>query len=268
MKIAIFGDSYAHADNDDYYGIPYLHEAWPKKLKSNFDVDNFSHGGSGPEWSYLKLKEKTQKNRYDKIIFCVSAIDRTLVNPNVYQNEHIGPAMFGMSGMSDRKDLIQPGKNYYKYFNLEKFNFLRLKLILKNLRKQFKNNILLLPCFQKFKGELADLYDDSIALAALSSMCDNNVPKSIIGRERQLVYEEFKPCHINVQTHRQLYQKIYQWLDTGHYKFHRDEIQIIPIEENIEYKFYLTHKETTRHKLLKKRRQLAWKAKNENSNVR
>ncbi len=84
QEVWLFGDSYCQDSpaifESTKYSINREFISWPNRLKQNFNLKNFSRGGTGPTWSLYNLNQKINENldNLDKInlIFFVSAIWR------------------------------------------------------------------------------------------------------------------------------------------------------------------------------------------------
>jgi len=77
MKIAIFGDSYAHDFKLKEFEKYNSAVSWVDILSEKYDIANFAISGSGVYFSFTEFKK--YHSEYDKIIFLVSVPGRVLL---------------------------------------------------------------------------------------------------------------------------------------------------------------------------------------------
>ena len=77
MKIGIFGDSFADTlvcDKEEVSKHNII--GWPDLLKTEYNIVNFSRGGTSLFYSYMLFKEK--QTDFDKIIFVRKCVNMVL----------------------------------------------------------------------------------------------------------------------------------------------------------------------------------------------
>lgn len=118
MKIGIFGDSFADTlvcDKEEVSKHNII--GWPDLLKTEYNIVNFSRGGTSLFYSYMLFKEK--QTDFDKIIFVLTDNARwsnLMVIPNkisVYGDNYFSVGSFAMV------EHIKTDKDFKKYIDME-----------------------------------------------------------------------------------------------------------------------------------------------------
>lgn len=236
MKIAIFGDSFAHTE-------PFLeHKAWYQKLREKgYDITVFSKTGSSLWYSYNEFV-KYQKN-FDRCIFLITSwgrmylpqltqpfwpgirqIEADMANPNIPQH--------------DRNVLIST-YNWLVCARNDEEHISYHDMMIREI-SSLRPDALLIPCFYydlsrvpewkyctPFDIQLIDLffykidYQDS----------DGNWRRKQLRRGGR----ELRACHFNDENNIIFADKISQWIDTGN--FSMDIREFVNPTKPVEYYF-------------------------------
>jgi hypothetical protein len=149
MKIAIYGDSYGSKSGwHQQLGInptPF----WVDLLKTkNYDITNYSLGGTNLYFSYLKFLESYRE--YDKVIFLVTNFGRLWVPqcetmPHI---SHFGSAEYWYKHAKTDKDkhILLTLRNYFLHIQDLDFEKTIHYLLVEKIRS-LRGNLLLVPCF-------------------------------------------------------------------------------------------------------------------------
>ena len=84
QEVWLFGDSYCQDSpavfESTKHLINYEFISWPNRLKQNFNLKNFSRGGTGPTWSLNRLNNEIKENKDNlkniNLVFFISSIWR------------------------------------------------------------------------------------------------------------------------------------------------------------------------------------------------
>lgn len=149
--IYIFGDSFAAPNSYSY--------SWSNRLRWDYNIENFAHGGTGPDWSlkkFLKVAGTVRQNSY--CIFMVSDIYRLSLKFMSPQDSH--KIRFFLGG--DQRTLPSAYEKHKKFIdNLFRFHLfystftttelIKIILFIKFNSDRFKKT-LIFPCFDELKN--------------------------------------------------------------------------------------------------------------------
>ena len=208
-KVWIFGDSYS--DPVSSLG----QSSWTHDIAQRYAVKNFSHRGTGPDWSLnqLQLQLETAGDLTDvNMIFFVS--DSYRFNFDFYQNpEH--QALYWL--IYKNSNLYEPYLNTHRKFCVQFYrhyisdiNFLHrdtMKIIgcLRLYESVFKK-ILVWPVFYPARHAIAQTESFHYVSSALSSFENNNGY-----RYRQ----DPRANHLSPENHSVMFQQLCSWIDHG-----------------------------------------------------
>lgn len=243
QKIAIFGDSYA--DGFETYKIFPENLPWVGYLKQNskLEVKNFAVQGSSFDYS-AKLFFENYKN-FDKVIFVVTTpgrfflsdpkVDKELVHIanldhlfwriDTYK-KYIDKALFDCT--NNKLDYAMPYLNALREYYLYLYDFDKVKMYHDALYEKIKNSmpsdaLLTLPtnCYST---------PDATGIVTLADISEfDKKPK--IGSDKMVM--DIRLNHLNKNNRIMLSEKVYQWIETSHFKLtHSDILEASePLEE-------------------------------------
>lgn len=204
MKIAIFGDSYS---STYAYNHAKLYEGWAELLAREFDVENFSENGSC--LAYMKKKFDSNYDRFDKIVFCVTAPGRLEFKVQNLENNkkyvpwyrHI-PTIRSIEARLKIPDLTLEDKrrytalyDYLLYVQDEEHEKYIHNIILKDIIHTRPDTILI-PCFPH------SLFDKQTSLEDITIFEDK------ILNLNTGFYHDQRKCHMSVENNQLVYKKI------------------------------------------------------------
>lgn len=226
LKILILGDSFADCSNRHY--LPFVDQCWPKKLKNQYDVDNFAEAGSGLLHSVEMINRFIKIEDYDKIIFCASQFIRQRLNEETFNQakQQIGYKHFSVTTNeknSGNKVRIQYGRllrNFTKYFYIDHDSKYLNYLVLKDIKERLGDKLLLLKCFDDV-GKYAKKF-------CYNHLMDNQMALwNLCEYERRIAPElldAFKVNHLVLEHHDMLYKKIVSWIETGNFSLTKEDV--------------------------------------------
>ena len=226
MKIAIFGDSFAHVDPKS----PLKNNAWYNLLQSQgHDITLFSHTGSSLWYSY----DKFIKNHatFDRCILMVTNWGRFHLPqlnqpfwPGVSQiEEFIKDPKFPER---DRNVLIST-YNWAIYARNDEQEIAYHELMIQDIRLK-RPDALIIPCFDYSlsripEGENCTLFDINM-IDILHYRIDWQDDKGVWHRRGlRKGGREHRACHMNDANNKIFANKIAQWLLTNQFSMKKDE---------------------------------------------
>lgn len=231
MKVAIFGDSFAHTE--DYNES----RAWYKQV----DAINFSRAGSSLWYSY-DLFSKNYHD-YDKIIFFVTNWGRLHVSrldqpfwPGIGQIE--GALKSNTINDNERKTLT----SIYNWliFGRNEEQEISLHDLMVNTIQQLHNNVLVIPCFNFEMSRINSKYSMfNIHQIDIEHYKIDWQDKNKIWRRRALKPNgrELRACHMNDENNIIFAEKVNGWIKNN--QFNLDTNDYVISKKPVEYYFEL-----------------------------
>lgn len=235
MKIAIFGDSFAHPHKDaarDTYDRSW--PSWTELVEQKYGKDNFfnfSLNGTGFWYSYAQYKHYHEQ--YDKVIFLISNPDRIWFNDRDIDPEWMQHASPEWS-QGRWKDFIKSDINYTlkQYLNnLDNYYALyhdRLKeeefcrLATKDLKNERGDDILFISCFQ---DQL--VFSDPGQTVELKWFMDQEEEHWGIDyyADEHEKYFDGRLCHMAQENNIMLFNKVEKWIQTSKFSLNKTDFK-------------------------------------------
>jgi hypothetical protein len=198
MKIGVFGDSFANK---------YAHEIWWRYL-SDFGHDVTSFGEPGSSINFSAGEFWTHGRDFDFVIWCVTSSNRVSFYHD-RQAQHVTNAFESEAKDPVLHHLTSIAKQYltevYEPHGHEVVNHLAVKGALNQY-----NNLLIIPCFDM------PVYFMSSCPFNLYKLSTIEAQFYFPGKELYDIYQHYqdlRPGHFTIATHKILAQKIWQAID-------------------------------------------------------
>lgn len=220
MKIAIYGDSHGDCNYHRWQRhAPHIGLGWPEILSKYHTVENFSEGGTGLWYSFVKFLENNQK--FDLNIFLPSQNTRfSIYLPESKKTLHMVPGwQDGMNIRSKkiRKDtpidnsILEAAAGYVDHILDYKKEEYTGKLLIKEIHN-IRPNTIIIDCFREFVSYVSIDFEPIV-------LCDLNDMElrhwghhwhwfRTRARAKSNMIEDFRKCHLADENNEMIAKKI------------------------------------------------------------
>lgn len=239
MKIAIFGDSFAHTEEFNE------NRSWYESVKAHgYDVNNFARSGSSLWYSYDQFIK--HNSEYDKCIFLVTNWGRYHV-PQMFQPFWAGISQVEESLRNDRslthnqRRVLESLYNWTLYARNDEQEILFHSLMIKDIVNT-KKDCLVIPCFNYDMSRISnfnmcsmfDIHAIDMIHYKIEFQDSNGIWKKKPLRQNG---RELRACHMNDENNVIFAQKIINWIDNNQFKMSVNDF--VTSSKSVEYYFEL-----------------------------
>jgi len=214
MKIGIFGDSFGEEHKKNHT------KSWWEYVSYNYQIENFSLGGSDIYYSVSKIKKLHEK--FDKMIWFVTNPSRIKLNNRaVFESEiqqfivsslHADSYLDIYRSRNDKnlhllEEMLLSAKSYFKHIvDTEKDDYIA-SLMIDDIKRLRGDDILTIPCFPELNlgtMSLVEVY-----------LMENTVFMVDGKEEHSVLTDDKRNNHLTKENAEILGNKILNWIRTG-----------------------------------------------------
>jgi hypothetical protein len=220
MRVAIFGDSFAHHTCDENPSL-----AWWQILSKEFDITNYGEPGSCLYYS-IELFQKHHQS-YDKIIFCMTSSGRIMIPDEHVFNYGGHRDIKNMTAMSvvsyletndipEKRPFFKAALDYFTYIQHNGYDNYTHQLMKDDIQRQRPDGL-----FIDSFSELGTVFDME------------NKHYGIDKHTAHTAYKDIRHCHMTPQNNLIFANMVKEWLLGNPFVFSLDKF-VIPSESKSE----------------------------------